>query len=152
LTRRNIIRVLISICVLSLCANAYIIVRAVSQRASDYKGMSMVPNYLAAALVSYDLEFNKKDNPNVHFQPGLSSVQMAFSGFQASEPLYSNYDYHTDYVYYFLSDLMNSSDTTIYRELSDIKSYLPNRFIKPSEIQPLFNAIAREYTKIHDIK
>lgn len=136
------------VCVLSLCTNAYVVIRHFAQRSSNYNDMAMVPYYLSMALDSYIIEFTKKGDPNEHYQPGNLSVQMAFSSYQASESLYREYGYNTNAALTFLDQLRNASDAQAYHELLSLKSYLPNTFIKPSQIQPLFNAMASEYKGI----
>lgn len=146
---RNILRGLVVVCVLSLCTNAYFCVRHFTQRSSNFRDMAMVPYYLSLALASYQVEFNRGKYPsNIHYQPGNPDLQMAFASFTASESLYSEYGYDTSSVYSFLDELRNSDDSTAYHDLLGIKSYLPNRLVKPSEIQPLFTAIARELKKM----
>lgn len=111
----------------------------------------MTPYYLSLALDSYTLQFEKNRSPNVHFQPGRPSIDMAFSAYQAAEPLFNRYGFKdTEYVYDFLYDLhFNSSDTTAYHELLGIKSFLPGHYLTASEIQQLFSAIAKEYKQSH---
>lgn len=146
---RNIIRGLVVVCVLSLLANAYFGVRHLTQRSSNYHDMAMVPCYLSVALSSYQIEFNKDKYPaTIHYQLGNPSLQMAFASFTSSESLYSEYGYDTSWVYGFLDQLRNSSDSTAYHDFLGIKSHLPNRFVKPSDIQPLFNAMAADLKKM----
>ncbi|WDL97187.1 hypothetical protein [Alicyclobacillus sp. ALC3] len=133
------------VCVVSLCLNGYFAVRHFAQRSSDYHAMAMVPYYLSLALVSYTIEFNKKEYPNTHYQPGHTDLQMAYTAFQASNSLYGEYGYNTTSINGFLDQLRNSSDSSAYHDLVAIKPYLSNTFVKPSQIQPLFNAIADEY-------
>lgn len=131
------------ICIASLCLNAFFVIRDESRRSTNYREMSMVPYYLSMALASYKAQFSH--DPNVHYVPGSFSVNMAFSAYQASESLYEDYGYHDSEVYGFLYNLtVSSSDATAYHDLLGIASYLPNTYIKSSQIQPLFNAMARE--------
>jgi hypothetical protein len=142
-------RLIVIICTFSLCLNGLFVIKWLRQRSPDYQGMDMFPYYLALAYVSYDVEFNPKAHPNVQSLPGRPMIDKAFSALQASMPLYGRYGYHTGTAYEWIYNLefMDTSDTTAYRQLSDIKSFLPLKtFIKPSEIQPLFDAITKEYT------
>lgn len=141
---RNLTRVIIGVCVLSLCFNGYFVVRHITHRSADYRAMDLAPEYLFAAFASFTIEFNKERYPNTHYQPGNQALQMAFSAFQASQPLYSQYGYNTSSVYSSLDNLRNSSDQQAYHDLSSIKSFLTSRTIQPSEIQPLFNSIAKQ--------
>lgn len=142
-------RLIVIICTLSLCLNGLFVIKWLRQRSADYQGMVMFPYYLALAYVSYDVEFNPKAYPNVQNLPGKPMIDKAFSALQASMPLYGRYSYHTDTAYEWIYNLefMDISDASAYRQLSDIKSFLPLKtFIKPSEIQPLLDAITKEYT------
>lgn len=145
--RLKLIRAVTIVCVLSLCLNGIFLVRNIAQRSSNMRGMDMTPYYLSLALNSYSLEFEKNRSPNVHFQPGRPSIDMAFSAYQAAEPLFNRYGFkNTVYVYDFLYNLyFLSSDRTAYHELLGIKSFLPNHYLTSSEIQRLFSAIAKEY-------